>query len=91
MQTKIFQPDSNNLTFQETSRCICLTIALSSLDPTLSCKTGQRIYIKIKKTVIETKPTLVIKFLFQKPYKKHFEFKSNTQVIFEYLNDLFDH
>ena len=79
MQTEIFQPDSNNLAFQETSRCNCLTVALSSLDPTLSCKTGRKIYIKIKKTMIETIPTLVIKFLFQKPYKKHFEFKSNTQ------------
>ena len=49
MQTKIFQPDSNNLAFQKTSRCNCLTVALSSLDPTLSCKTGRKIYIKIKK------------------------------------------
>ena len=63
MQTKIFQPDSNNLAFQETSRCNCLTVALSSLDPTLSCKTGRKIYIKIKKTMIETIPTLVIKFV----------------------------
>ena len=63
MQTEIFQPDSNNLVFQETSRCNCLTVALSSLDPTLSCKTRRKIYIKIKKTMIETIPTLVIKFV----------------------------
>ena len=44
MQTEIFQPDSNNLVFQKTSRCNCLTVALSSLDPTLSCKTGRKIY-----------------------------------------------